>query len=576
MGRRLTVGVMLFALLGGPACLAGSDSRSNGALAVYLRDNPEADADADGTLTQAEMEAHRLRQALAPFPEGTRHEHVMMPMRDGVRLATEVFLPAGEGKWPVVLMRTPYGRWRALSYYERVKDHAVAFVVQDVRGDGDSEGRETVEPESFDNEIEDSADTAEWIAGQPWCNGRVIMIGGSGHGMAAVMAVYSNSPHVTACCPGNSGGHAHLYWLYHNGVRRKLYGWLSNKSVPVPEWPKPTTTPFDPDEWHRFCRERAKDNRIWFINNGGWYNIFSESQVDNFAALSGTGRAFLQINAGTHGQMQGLEYPAARWPEGVKSVSLGELIEGKEPADTRSRLLYYLMGDVTDPQAPGNVWQVAYKWPVDHTPVRFYMHRDGSLSRNAPAEPDASLTYRYDPRDPVPTIGGDILSADNAGPRDQRPLMARGDVLRFQTGPLSEPLAVTGKLWAELHVSSDVPDTTFMAKLIDVYPDGRQALVRDSAIMARYWQGSDRPAPVEKGTVYRLMMDMWSTAIVFNAGHRIAVHVTSSNSPKYEVHPNSYEPVRSYDASPVASNTLHVSSSHPSCVILPVVPLPPE
>ena len=520
-------------------------------------------------------ESEELRKALDRFPPGTRHRHAMVAMRDGVRLATEVFLPPDEGEWPVILMRTPYGRWRALGYYGRVRDHTVAFVVQDIRGDGDSEGRETLEPESFDNEIEDSADTAEWIAGQPWCNGRIIMIGGSGHGMAAVMAVYANSPHITACWPNNSGGHAHLYWLYHNGVRRKMYDWLRNKSVTVSEWPKPTTTPFDPEEWHRFCRERAAGNQTWFRNDGGWYNIFSESQVDNFAALSDTGRAFVKIGPGTHGGMQGLEYPSAPWPEGVESVTLDQLIEGEEPTGTRSRLMYYLMGDVTDEDAPGNVWRVAHDWPVDHTPVRFYMHRDGTLSRKAPSEPDASLSYRYDPRDPVPTIGGAILSTDNAGPRDQRPLMEREDILRFETEPLSEPLAVTGKVWAELHVSSDVPDTTFMAKLIDVYPDGYQALVRDSAIMARCWQGPGRPAPIEKGRTYRLMMDMWSTAIVFNAGHRIAVHITGSNSPKYEVHPNSYEPVYSYDHSPVARNALHLSADRPSCVILPCVPLEP-
>ena len=554
------------------ACAAQEPtSRTSGSLREYLRNHPDADADGDGLLTRNEMEGYRVAEALARFPEGTTHRGVMVPMRDGVGLATEVFRPAGEGRWPVILMRTPYGRWSATGYASRVKDHTVVFITQDVRGDGDSGG--TVEKESFDNEIDDSADTAEWIQKQPWCNGRVIMIGGSGHGMAAVMAVWSNSPHITACHPGNSGGHAHLYWLYHNGVRRSMYGWLKNKGVPVSDWPRPTTTPCDPEEWHTFCRERVKDNSIWFSNNGGWYNIFTESQLDNFAALAGGGRCFMTIGPGAHGSMQGLKYPSASRPAGARMVGLGELIEGTAPADARSTLLYYLMGDVTDENAPGNVWKATHKWPVEHTPVSLYMKKDGGLDRLPPKDALASLTYSYDPKRPVPAIGGNTLTSDNTGPMDQRPLMDRKDILRFQSEPLAEPLAVTGKLWAELHVSSDVPDTTFMAKLIDVYPDGYQALVRDSAIMARYWQGPGNPAPLEKGKVYRLMMDMWSTAIVFNRGHRIAVHVTSSNEGHYEVHPNSYEPVNSMDDAPVASNTLHLSADHPSRLILPVVDL---
>jgi hypothetical protein len=130
---------------------------------------------------------------------------------------------------------------------------------------------------------------------------------------------------------------------------------------------------------------------------------------------------------------------------------------------------------------------------------------------------------------------------------------------------------ITGRVFVELFIDTDVPDTTFMAKLIDVYPDGYEALMLDSAIMARYWNGFDRPAPLEKGRVYKLTIDLFSTALVFNKGHRIAVHVAGSNSPRYEVHPNSFEPVDSYDNAPVAHDHVHVSSEHPSRLILPVI-----
>ena len=196
---------------------------------------------------------------------------------------------------------------------------------------------------------------------------------------------------------------------------------------------------------------------------------------------------------------------------------------------------------------------------------------DGSLSPTKSTEKKASLSYHYDPRNPVPSQGGDVFVHKGVGPLDQRVSKDRKDILRFTSETLTTPLEITGKVMAELYVSSDVPDTTFTAKLIDVYPDGYEAIVRDSIIMGRYHAGFDKQSPMKKGQVYKLTMDMWSTALVVNKGHKLAVHISSSNSPKYEVHPNSYEPVTSMKLAPVAKNTIHLSSEHPSKIILPVV-----
>jgi putative CocE/NonD family hydrolase len=155
---------------------------------------------------------------------------------------------------------------------------------------------------------------------------------------------------------------------------------------------------------------------------------------------------------------------------------------------------------------------------------------------------------------------------------DQRPLADRKDILRFVTEPLDEPLEITGRVFVQLGISTDVRDTTFTAKLIDVYPDGYEALLLDSAAMTRYWQGPDRPQPLEPGRTYPLKIDLWSTAIVFAKGHRIAVHVSSSNAPRFEPHPNTYEPVDSYDDSPIAHQKVHVGGAIPSRVVLPVIP----
>jgi hypothetical protein len=199
------------------------------------------------------------------------------------------------------------------------------------------------------------------------------------------------------------------------------------------------------------------------------------------------------------------------------------------------------------------------------------MQKDGTLRAAAPKDKDASLTFTYDPKDPVPSVGGNYDLGAKNGPLDQRPLKDRKDVLRFATAPLEEPVGVVGKIWVELHVSSDCPDTEFTAKLIDVYPDGYEAVMRASAMVARYYDGLNKPQRLEKGKVYKLEMDCWSTAVVFNKGHKIAVHVSSSDSPAYEVHPNTYEPVASIDKAAVAHNTMHLSADHASKVILPVI-----
>jgi putative CocE/NonD family hydrolase len=168
-------------------------------------------------------------------------------------------------------------------------------------------------------------------------------------------------------------------------------------------------------------------------------------------------------------------------------------------------------------------------------------------------------------------LGWKGLIAD--GPADQRPLRSRSDVLYFSTAPLDEPVELNGRIRAELFVSSDAPDTTFMVKLLDIYPDGYEAMIAHGTLMARYHNGFDQPEPLEKGRVYRLEIDLWSTSMVFNEGHRIGLYVTSSDAGRFAVHPNTYEPIDSYTDARVAANSIHLSSEHPSRLILPVTEL---
>ena len=194
-----------------------------------------------------------------------------------------------------------------------------------------------------------------------------------------------------------------------------------------------------------------------------------------------------------------------------------------------------------------------------------------------PANDAPPQAYDYDPKDPAPSLGGNYTYLQPAGPQDERPLLTRKDVIHFVSEPLTDPVEITGKVRATLFVSTDVPDTEFVVKFTDVQPDGYEMSVRESATMGRYAKEfNGTPAPMEKGKVYQLDLDLWSTALVLAKGHKIGAIVTSSSKDAYEVHSNSFEPVMGYDKSPVAHQQVYFTKDHPSCLTLPVVPLDPE
>lgn len=544
----------------------------------FLKRYPAADANNDSILTIEEKRDYSQKLAIDALGGSYIYHQSMVPMRDGVRLATGIFIPenavADKSKHSTILCRTAYGIWAAALFgTQDFANKNLIYICQDLRGDEQSEGRGTANLYSFDNEINDGYDTIDWITKQSWSNGKVGMTGQSGHGFAAYMAYLAKHPSLIACDTNISGGNAHLYWTFHNGVKREMYyRWLAQRNVTTPLWPKPGTELFDRNAYQQTVRVAADDNNTAFIARTGWYDIFSESAVDYFQNFAQHGKVFIQIDASGHGRMVGKPSPSKPAPPEWALPDITDLLDDpKRNTPNRSFIVYYLMGDSTDPTAPGNCYRYTRTWPVHHTPTRYYLAVDGSLGTKKPTVGQASLAFQYDPRDPVSSVGGDVFIHEGVGPKDQRVLKHRKDILRFASMPLTEPLEITGKVLADLYVSSDVADTTFTAKLIDIYPDGYEAIVRDSIIMGRFHQGFDKQVPMQKGQIYRLTMDMWSTALVFNKGHRIGVHISSSNSPKYEVHPNTFEPADSFDASPVATNSIHLSAEHPSSLVLPVV-----
>ncbi len=496
---------------------------------------------------------------------------LMVPMRDGVKLHTLVFTPEGEGPWPAVLTRTPYEMQRgsdAKAYVGR----GYVRVIQNVRGQFQSEGKYR----AFVDDINDGYDAVEWIAQQKWCNGKVGVTGGSAGGITTNMAAISGAPHLVAAFVTVATGSMYRHAAYPGGVflQHMNEQWMKGRGVEPSADPRPLHRVYDDEARQTDMRHHYAKISVPFVNVGGWYDIFSAGTVENFMGLQsqGAGKARgnqkLVMGAFGHGNMAGdLKYPAEaadrrlmdpfRWFDyWLKGVQNGA---DKEPA-----VRYYMMGDTMEQGAPGNEWRSAPSWPPASTITSYFLGGGGRLMTAAPGT--GKDTFTYDPRNPVPTIGGNNLTLPK-GPMDQRAVGTRADVLRYQTEPLAQAVEIAGNVEAELTVSTDAEDTDFMVKLVDVYPNGYEALVLDQAFRMRYHAGLEKAARVEKGKPYPIKVNLWPTALVFNRGHRIAVHVSSSNAPRFERHTNTWAPLRSYDQAVVARNTVHLGKSR---VLLPV------
>jgi hypothetical protein len=210
-------------------------------------------------------------------------------------------------------------------------------------------------------------------------------------------------------------------------------------------------------------------------------------------------------------------------------------------------------------------------WPIPFTERAWYFQADGTIQTVLPGN-NAPFSYTYDPEHPVPTVGGANLEIP-AGPLDQRPVENRSDVLVFTSPVLSSPYEATGPIKARLYVSSNCTDTDFTVKITDVYPDGRSMLITDGILRMRNRNGSDHWELMEPGTVYPVEVDLWSTSYIWNTGHRIRVDVSSSNYPRCLNNPNTADGIYKNTTYRLALNTIYLDNAHPSCLLLPEIPL---
>ena len=557
---------------------------------------------ATGAALAADKPAAQKPAAVAPakwpgLPPGAVEQYATL--RDGTRLAANVFKPAGAGPWPVVMTRTPYlkdgrvdrehdpdgskMREALVKQARHYTDAGFVFVMQDVRGKGRSQGFYA----AFENDIEDGYDSVEWAAAQAWSTGKVGLSGGSAMGITSNAAAMAAPPHLKAAyvvvAPFDL-----LANSYPGGVLKEkdVLGWSKGQGVSDAVLDTQRRRVTDDVVWNRAAMStNRKYIQIPIFNVGGWYDIFNHGNISNFeylqnhGAKGARGNQKLLMGPFGHGALSGdLEYPGfdrltlasdqeIRWFDyWLKGIDNG--IMSEPPVS------YYMMaGAEKGALSPKNGLRVSANWPPANREVRFYLSPDRSLKGKAPNGDGVAVSYRFDPANPVPTVGGANLTFER-GPMDQRAIAARQDYLRFQTPVLDQDLTIAGPVKVELYAATDGPDTDFMAKLVDVYPDGYEALVLDAPIRARFRHGRmpDEVKMMTPGAPEQLDIDLWSTAITFEKGHRIALHITSSNSPRFEVNPNTGEAAGGHALAPrTAANTVYMDATHPSALVLPVI-----
>lgn len=508
----------------------------------------------------------------------------MVAMRDGVKLATNVYVPKGDGPFPVVLMRTPYGKDGTFAMgADKYRKAGYVYVVQDCRGRFRSEGQYKI----FESDRDDGHDTITWITQQPWCNGRVGMTGGSAMGITALLAAISQHDALKCAYVAVAPESFWTEATFIGGVFKEadVSNWLKGQNA---EHEIPIRRASLGDTKLELAQDiaahREKIN-IPIMHVGGWYDIFSVGTQGNFTYLqnhgaeSARGKQKLVMGPYGHGGLKGdLKYPEGG---GLLTAISEDLLwfdhhlKGQDNELAKSPPVRYYQMAAARKKSPSdkNGWQTADNWPLASTAASYYLSANKELSTAAPTHSDSTTSYAFDPKNPVPTVGGANLSLP-IGPLDQREVGERPDYLRFQTPALEREVKIVGRVYVDLFASTAAADTDFMVKLVDVYPDGYEALILDQPLRVRY-RGGHRPEQVQMvrpGVPTRMTVELGSTANVFEAGHRIAVHITSSNHPRFEVNPNTGEaPGKNELAPQVAQNTIHHDAAHPTALVLPVV-----
>jgi putative CocE/NonD family hydrolase len=586
---------------------------------------------------------------------------VMITMRDGVKLATDIYHPARDGKFPVLIERTPYGKEYVAKFAVEFVPRGYVVVVQDVRGRYKSQGQWN--PVRLDPN--DGFDTAQWIGAQPWCDGGIGAMGSSYDAATAHAMAIAGAPYLKALTPRNAMTNIGRYGVRHNGAfELRFFNWVfsmgyasaqgtmyeaatraasEQSAVPalaqlesrVREYIlglplRAGTTPLkyapDYERWLIEAMHHGDYDDFWknsgssvidhldeykdvpVYHSTGWYDSWGTQVANiNYFELKKSKKSLQRLIIGPWlhsleersyaGEAQ-FTPDAAIDMTAFQSRWFDRWLKGSDNGvDREAPVRIYVMGGGDAHKTPegrvfvGGHWRDESEWPPRGSVSKpYYIHAGGALSPEKPAG-DPPITFLFDPRNPVPTLGGNIssqgtLMAQGAMDqrcrpdfwlcKDSRPLSARSDVLVFQTPPLAADLEVTGRLIVKLWAASDGLDTDFTAKLIDVYPPSRdfpsgvELNIGDSIVRTRYRNGPGKAEMLKPGQPYEFTIEMYPTSILFAKGHRIRLDISSSNFPRFDINPNTGEPLNDNRRVRVAENTIFMDAEHPSHILLPI------
>lgn len=510
-------------------------------------------------------------------------------------------------------------------------ERGYAVVVQDTRGRFASAGEWT----PFHNEAADGYDTVEWAADQPWSDGRVGVYGSSYMGVTTLQAAVADPPHLEAAVAYLTGANYHDGWAYSGGAfelgfnlhwalglswdrleradlaeydrikddlaavhadpasyaeHRPLRS-LPGVSEALPAWDEWLSHPEYDDYWADVdVTERAGEISVPLLHVTGWYDNFLRGHLDLQAALEAEGDADHRFVVGPWDHGAYLSSTPSQvgdrrfGPEatGGPSFMSGRTLDWFDhhlrgeplPEDRRTGVRYFDFARET--------WSETPSWPPAADTQRLYFGSDGDANGRTgdgtlleePPEAAPPDSYVYDPTAPVPSVGGRTLMPEmaTAGIRDRSTVDEREDVLAYTSPGLTAPLSIAGPVSVTLHAASSARDTDFTATLVDVAPDGYCTPVAEGILRARYRNGTSDPEPLSPGEVYELEIDLWAVAHTFEPGHRIRVSVSSSNFPRFDPHPNVYEPLADVpeDGVRTATQRVYHDADHPSSLSLPV------
>lgn len=531
------------------------------------------------------------------------------PMRDGVRLSADVYLPDDETAAPAILVRTPYDNTRpdfvAWARYFTAHDYAV--VIQDTRGRGDSDGVFTPWLDDFD----DGYDTVEWVAAQDWCDGKVGMLGGSYMAWVQWTAAARNPPHLATLVTAGSPGRWFRDWPYRFGAfwAEDYVEWVNRVSGrsyqppnlidwsdlhehrhprtmdralgrPMPHWQECLDHTACDAFWQRLEVTGYEAMALPALHITGWFDACAPGEFHHFREMvahsPATGDQSLLVGPWGHGGACATGCAIAG------ALDLGPEATIDLPAVWLAWFDRWLRGVDGDPMPPvryfamgANAWRDADTWPPSDTVERrWFLHADGTLAADPPTAP-ASRSFDYDPADPTP--GMERLSSeplDDWSPRDLAFLERRSDVLVYTSERFGEPVEIAGPVHLRLQGSSSATDTDFAAILADVDLDGRAIFLSHGILRASFRDSLTDPTPLVPGERYALPIEMADLGHVVLPGHRLRLIVSSCLFPYYHPNPNtgaSYGEENAGDTV-VASQTVYADSVQTSQLIVFVRP----